>query len=114
MPLKFQPLNQFILLRQTGAIKVNEKGILIPEKSQRKPFTGVIIAMAPDCGLAGRSVTYSSSTMIVVDPPPYSVGDTIHFSQVGCGKIDLDGEEFVMLKAEAVLGWSPAESKVMH
>lgn len=86
-------LHSLILLRQVEA-EQKVGSIIIPEHAREKPHEGVVVAVGP--GL------YTKDGQRV--PVPVSVGDRVLYSAWSGQKLKLDGEEYLMVQENDVIG----------
>jgi chaperonin GroES len=84
---KFTPLHDRILVRRMEEGESIRGGIIIPDSAKEKPQQGEVIAVGK-----GKSN---------VD---VKAGDTILFGKYSGTEIKLDGEEFLIMREEEVLG----------
>lgn len=63
------PLNPNMTCKSCGGKGVREGGIIIPDESQRKPTTGSIVSVGPDCKYlkVGQAVLFSSYAGHTID-----------------------------------------------
>ena len=85
--VEFIPLGDRVLLQRDDAVTQSKGGIIIPEGAKEKPKTGKIIA-------AGESIT---SKVL-------SVGHRVMFTSFAGTEINIEGESFLVLKQEEILG----------
>ncbi|HMN67236.1 MAG TPA: co-chaperone GroES [Bdellovibrionales bacterium] len=88
------PLDDRILVRFETASETTAGGIYIPGTVAERPNRGQVIA-------SGRGHRGKKG---VLRPLDVAVGDTILFPQFAGTKIDIDGEELLILREEDVLG----------
>jgi len=92
--MNFNPLHDFVLLKQMPAKKTTSSGLLLPSGSQEKPQKASVIAVGP-----GRS---NKSGSVVA--PILAKGDTVLFPKYHSGEnIEIDGEEFIIVKESEIL-----------
>jgi chaperonin GroES len=90
-----QPLHDYLVLRQEEAVKQSPGGILIPDGAQRPPSRGTVLAAGPgklrDTG-DGRH------------PMDVKVDDVVLYTAYAGHPVELDGDKYLMLRAEDVIG----------
>lgn len=92
--LGVRPLHDRILVRRTEEETKTAGGLFIPDSAKEKPQRGEIVA-------AGKGrVTEEGKTM----PLEVKVGDKILFAKYAGTEIKFDGQEFIMMREEDVLG----------
>ena len=94
MAMKFTPLHDRILVRRVEESETTRGGIIIPDSAKDKPQEGEVIS-------AGKGKINEEGK---VRPLDVKEGDRILFGKYAGTEIKLDGEDFVLLRAEEVLG----------
>jgi len=91
---KFTPLHDRILVRRVEEAETTRGGIIIPDSAKDKPQEGEVIS-------AGKGKISEEGK---VRPLDVKAGDRILFGKYSGTEIKLDGEEFVIMREEEVLG----------
>jgi len=94
MATKFTPLHDRILVRREEELGTTRGGLIIPDSAKDKPQEGTIISV-------GRGKTNEEGKLL---PLAVKEGDTILFGKYSGTEIKLDGEDFLIMKEEEVLG----------
>ncbi len=94
MATKFTPLHDRILVRRVEETEVTRGGILIPDSAKDKPQEGEVIS-------AGKGKVNEDGKVF---PLAVKEGDRILFGKYAGTEIKLDGEDFVIMREEEVLG----------
>ena len=94
MAQKLTPLHDRILVRRIEEGETVRGGIIIPDTAKEKPQEGEVIAVGK-----GRKNDEGK-----VFPLDVQEGDRILFGKYAGSEIKIDGEEFLMMKEEEVLG----------
>src|SRR5947199_2450717 len=94
MATKFTPLHDRILVRRTEEGDVTRGGIIIPDSAKDKPQEGEVIS-------AGKGKINEEGK---VRPLDVKEGDRILFGKYSGTEIKLDGEDFIIMREEEVLG----------
>jgi len=103
MATKFTPLHDRILVRRVDEADTTRGGIIIPDSAKDKPQEGEVIS-------AGKGKVNEEGK---VRPLDVKEGDRILFGKYSGTEIKLDGEDFIIMREEEVLGvLSGAEKKV--
>lgn len=89
-----RPLHDRILVRRLDEADVTEGGIIIPDTAKEKPQRGEIVATGN-----GR-VTEDGKVL----PLEVKSGDKVLFSKYAGTELKLNGNEFLMMREEDVLG----------
>jgi chaperonin GroES len=95
MAVKVRPLHDRIIVERIedeGEQQVG--GIIIPDTAKEKPQQGKIIA-------AGKGKVKDDGT---VTPLDVKAGDTVLFGKYSGQEIKLDGEEFLIMREDEILG----------
>ena len=92
--MSFRPLHDRILVRRVDSEEKTKGGIIIPDTAKEKPQEGEVIAVGP----GARSETGQIQALDV------KAGDRILFGKWGGTEIKIDGEDFLIMKEDEVLG----------
>jgi chaperonin GroES len=92
---KFTPLHDRILVRRIEEGESIRGGIIIPDSAKEKPQLKA---------RSSRSARASPTTKARSFPLDVKAGDTILFGKYSGTEIKLDGEEFLIMREEEVLG----------
>ncbi len=91
---KFTPLHDRILVRRVEEAETTRGGIIIPDTAKDKPQEGEVIS-------AGKGKVNEDGKVF---PLAVKEGDRILFGKYAGTEIKLDGEDFVIMREEEVLG----------
>jgi chaperonin GroES len=91
---KVRPLHDRILVRRVTEDEKTTGGIIIPESAKEKPQRGEVVATGK-----GR-INTDGKTM----PLDVKAGDKILFGKYSGTELKLNGQEFLMMREEDVLG----------
>jgi chaperonin GroES len=94
MSTKLTPLHDRILVRRVEEAETSRGGIIIPDSAKDKPQEGEVIAVGK-----GKSNDEGK-----VFPLAVKAGDRILFGKYAGTEIKIDGEEFLIMREEEVLG----------
>ena len=94
MATKFTPLHDRILVRRVEEGEVTRGGIIIPDSAKEKPQEGEVVSV-------GRGKVNEEGK---VHPLDVKEGDRILFGKYSGTEIKLDGEDFIIMREEEVLG----------
>jgi chaperonin GroES len=94
MATKFTPLHDRILVRRIEEAGTTRGGIIIPDSAKDKPQEGEVIS-------AGKGKSNEEGK---VHPLDVKEGDRILFGKYSGTEIKLDGEDFIIMREEEVLG----------
>ena len=92
--MKVNPLADRILVKRLEETEVSRGGIIIPDTAKEKPQQGQVIAVGP-----GRLNDDASRTK-----PDVNKGDRILMSMYAGTEVKIDGDDFVILREDDVLG----------
>jgi chaperonin GroES len=92
--MKVRPLRDRILVKRLEEQEQKVGGIIIPDTAKEKPQQGKVIAAG-----SGR-VTDEGKTL----PLDVKAGNTILFGKYSGSEIKIEGEEFLILREDEVLG----------
>ena len=92
--MKIRPLNDRILVKRMASEEMSAGGIIIPDSAKEKPAEGEIVAVGP-----GKLNDNGERTAMDV-----KVGDVVLFSKYGGTDIKLDGDDFLIMREDDILG----------
>jgi chaperonin GroES len=90
----FTPLHDRILVRRLNEDDTVRSGIIIPDSAKEKPQKGEIIAV-------GKGKSNDEGKVLPLD---VKTGDQVLFGKYSGTEIKIDGEEFLIMREEEVLG----------
>ena len=90
----FTPLHDRILVRRIEEGETVRGGIIIPDSAKEKPQEGEVISV-------GKGKSNDEGKVFPLD---VKAGDRILFGKWGGTEIKIDGEEYLMMKEDEVLG----------
>ena len=91
---KFTPLHDRIIVKRTEEGETMRGGIIIPDSAKEKPQQGEVIAV-------GKGKSNDKGETFPLD---VKAGDTILFGKYSGTEIKLDGDDFLIMREEEVLG----------
>src|ERR1700733_7990473 len=94
MATKFTPLHDRILVRRVGEAETTPGALIIPDTAKDKPQEGEVISI-------GKGKISEEGK---VRPLDVKEGDRILFGKYSGTEIKLDGEDFIIMREEEVLG----------
>ena len=99
--MRIRPLHDRILIRRIEQAETARGGIIIPDSAKEKPQQGEVIAVGDGKILEdGRRV-----------PVDVRAGDRILFGKYVGSEIKLEGQEYLILREEEVLGVLSQQAK---
>ena len=90
----FTPLHDRILVRRMEEGETVRGGIIIPDSAKEKPQQGEVLSV-------GKGKSNDEGKVFPLD---VKAGDTILFGKYSGTEIKLDGEDFLIMREEEVLG----------
>jgi len=90
----FTPLHDRILVRRVEESETVRGGIIIPDSAKEKPQQGEVISV-------GKGKSNDEGKVFPLD---VKSGDKILFGKYSGTEIKLDGEEYLIMREEEVLG----------
>jgi chaperonin GroES len=94
MATKVRPLHDRVIIRRLESEELTSGGIIIPDTAKEKPIQGEVIA-------AGKGKLLENGEIRPLDVKP---GDRVIFSKYAGTEIKLDGEEYLMMREDDILG----------
>ena len=92
--MKIRPLHDRLLVERLEEKEVKKGGIIIPDTAKEKPQEGKVIAVG-----SGK-VTEEGKKL----PLDVKAGDRILFGKYSGSEVKLDGQEYLTMREEDVLG----------
>ena len=94
MPIKVRPLHDRIIVRRIEETDQKVGGIIIPDTAKEKPQQGKVVA-------AGRGKLNDDGKLVPLD---VKEGDLILFGKYSGQEIKLEGEDYLIMREDEVLG----------
>jgi len=94
MSTKVRPLHDRVIVRRLDEEEKSSGGIIIPDTAKEKPVEGEIIAV-------GKGKILENGE---VQPLDVKSGDRVIFSKYAGTEIKLDGNEYLMMREDDILG----------
>ena len=92
--MKIRPLNDRVLVKRLESEERSAGGIIIPDSVKEKPAQSQVVAVGPGkLNEAGQRVALN-----------VKAGDKVLFSKYGGTEVKLDGEDFLIMREDDVLG----------
>ena len=92
--MKLRPLHDRILVKRVEEETTTKGGIIIPDSAKEKPAEGKVISVGNGkVGEDGKKI-----------PLDIKKGDRILFSKYGGTEVKVDGEEYLIMREDDVLG----------
>jgi len=92
--MKIRPLYDRILVKRVEEKETVMGGIIIPDTAKEKPQEGEVVAV-------GQGKRLEDGTIVPLD---VKVGDRILFGKYSGSEIKLDGDEYMIMREDEVLG----------
>jgi chaperonin GroES len=92
--MKLKPLQDRVIVKQSEAETKTASGIVLPDAAKEKPTKGKVIAVGPGkLDDKGKAMTLSVKN-----------GDTVYYGKYSGTDVEVDGEKFVILREQDILG----------
>ncbi|MEO7650393.1 MAG: co-chaperone GroES [Bryobacteraceae bacterium] len=92
--MKIRPLYDRIVVKRIEEQETVRGGIIIPDSAKEKPQEGEVVAV-------GHGKRLENGTMVALD---VKVGDRILFGKYSGSDIKVDGDEYMIMREDEVLG----------
>jgi len=92
--MQIRPLYDRVVVRRIEELESKHGVLFIPDSAKEKPQEGEVVA-------AGKGKRYEDGNVVALD---VQVGDRILFGKYSGTEIKLDGEDFLIMKEDEVLG----------
>jgi chaperonin GroES len=99
--MNIRPLHDRLVVKRIEEQETIRGGIIIPDSAKEKPQEGEVVA-------AGKGKRTEDGTLIAMD---VKVGDRVLFGKYSGSDIKLDGNEYLILREDEVLGVLEGASK---
>src|SRR2546422_810513 len=99
--MNIRPLYDRIVVKRIEEQETTRSGIIIPDSAQEKPQEAEVMAI-------GHGKRLEDGKLVALD---VKVGDRILFGKYSGNEIRLDGEEFLIMREDDVLGVLDATAK---
>ncbi|SMC23022.1 chaperonin GroES [Clostridium acidisoli DSM 12555] len=91
--MKIRPLGDRVVIKRLEAEETTKSGIVLPGAAKEKPQMAEVVAVGPGGYVDGKEIKME-----------LKAGDRIFFSKYSGTEVKLDGEEYLILKQDDVLG----------
>ena len=92
--MKIRPLNDRLLVQRLEEEEKTAGGIIIPDSAKEKPAEGKVVAVGP-----GKVNDSGERVALQVKE-----GDVVLFSKYGGTDVKIDGEDYLIMREDDVLG----------
>jgi chaperonin GroES len=92
--MNIRPLYDRVVVKRIDEQETTRSGIIIPDSAKEKPQEGEVIAV-------GHGKRLDDGKLVTLD---ISVGDRILFGKYSGNEIKLDGNEYIIMREDDVLG----------
>ena len=92
--MKARPLHDRVVLKRIEETQTAKGGIIIPDTAKEKPQEGEVVAV-------GKGKRLEDGKVVPLD---VQVGDRILFGKYSGSDIKLDGDEYMIMREDEVLG----------
>ena len=99
--MKIRPLYDRLVVKRIEEQETTRSGIIIPDSAQEKPQEAEVVAV-------GRGKRLEDGTLAALD---VKIGDRILFGKYSGNDIRVDGEEYLIMREDDVLGVLDAAPK---
>ena len=100
--MKHEILGNNILVKQKEALRRTAGGIVVPDESQIKPLQGTVVKMGNKWEEYGIDPT-KPHLQLLGNIPSVREGDEVLFDRFAGTRVELDGEEFLIMSEEDIL-----------
>jgi len=92
--MKIRPLNDRLLVKRLAEEEKTAGGIIVPDSAKEKPAEGEVVAVGPGkIGDNGERVALQVKE-----------GEKVLFSKYGGTDVKLDGEDYLIMREDDILG----------
>ncbi|WP_461811275.1 co-chaperone GroES [Faecalimonas sp.] len=90
--MKLVPLGDRVVLKQLIAEETTKSGIVLPGQTKEKPQQAEVVAVGPGGTVDGKEVVMQ-----------VSVGDKVIYSKYAGTEVELENEEYIVVKQNDIL-----------
>ena len=90
--MKLVPLGDRVVIKALVAEETTKSGIVLPGQAKEKPQQAEVVAVGPGGVVDGKEVTMN-----------VSVGDKVIYSKYAGTEVELDDEEYIIVKQNDIL-----------
>jgi len=101
MAMKIRPLYDRIVVKRIEETETVKGGIIIPDSAKEKPQEGEVVAV-------GNGKRLEDGKLVPLD---VKVGDRILFGKYSGNEIKIEGDEFLIIREDEILGVLEGGSK---
>lgn len=91
--MKIRPLGDRVVIKRLEAQGTTKSGIVLAGAAKEKPQLAKVVAVGPGGYVDGKEIKME-----------LKVDDTVFFSKYSTNEVKLDGEEYLILKQDDILG----------
>lgn len=99
--MKLKPLHDRVIVKPEAPETTTPSGIVLPDSAQEKPLRGRVVAVGP-----GKRLDNGRIAPLDLKPK-----ETVLYGKYAGTEVTLNGEEYVILRAEDVLAVVEGEKK---
>jgi chaperonin GroES len=92
--MNLRPLQDRVLVERVEAMEKSAGGLYIPDTAKEKPQEGKVVAV-------GKGKRREDGTLAALD---VKQGDRILFSKYAGSDVTIDGQEYIIMREEDILG----------
>jgi chaperonin GroES len=92
--MKIRPLYDRVVVKRVEEQQAMQGGLYIPDSAKEKPQEGEVVAI-------GKGKRLENGTLVPLD---VQAGDRILFGKYSGSEIKLDGEEYMIMREDEILG----------
>jgi len=92
--MKIRPLQDRVIVKRLEEEQKTKGGIIIPDSAKEKPVEGKVVAV-------GKGKVADDGKLIKLD---VKEGDKILFSKYGGTEVKIDGQEYLIMREDDILG----------
>jgi chaperonin GroES len=92
--MKIRPLYDRVVVKRIEEKQAMQGGLYIPDSAKEKPQEGEVVAV-------GKGKRLENGTLVALD---VQAGDRILFGKYSGSDIKLDGEEYMIMREDEILG----------
>lgn len=92
--MKIEPLHDNVVIKPASQEEMTASGLVLPQTTEEKPMQGEVVAIGPGkLDEDGKRL-----------PMSVKEGDTVLFTKYAPDEVELDGEDYLVISEEKIIG----------
>ncbi|MBI1833966.1 MAG: co-chaperone GroES [Candidatus Andersenbacteria bacterium] len=92
--MNIEPLHDNVVVKPASQEEMTTSGLVLPQTTEEKPMQGEVMAVGP--GKMDENGKHMSMSV--------KVGDTVLFTKYAPDEVEIDGEDYLVVSEDKILG----------